>query len=203
MRHRHHRQQRGVDTLRCGAAGDRISDTAEPEHRRSVSEYQQPENPRGILQTAGVRDLLIETLNLPPPVAEKCLTLAGIRTADSSFVDKVRELNVQSALLDEGLTELDFVMTSVAQKHSGVIFADLSIARGFDYYTGTVYEGKLVDFPNYPSICSGGRYDNLVGAFSGQKLPGVGISIGLTRIFSKLLKEGLIPLGPKGPTDVL
>jgi len=152
---------------------------------------------------AGVRDLLIETLNLPPPVAEKCLTLAGIRTADSSFVDKVRELNVQSALLDEGLSELDFVMTSVAQKHSGVIFADLSIARGFDYYTGTVYEGKLTDFPNYPSICSGGRYDNLVGAFSGQKLPGVGISIGLTRIFSKLLKEGRIPLGPKGPTDVL
>ena len=95
---------------------------------------------------AGVRDLLVETLNLPPPVAEKCLTLAGIRTADSSFVDKVRELNVQSALLEEGLTELDFVMTSVAHKHSGVIFADLSIARGFDYYTGTVYEGKTGRF---------------------------------------------------------
>jgi histidyl-tRNA synthetase len=152
---------------------------------------------------AGVRDLLIETLDLPPPVAEKCLTLAAIRTTDSSFVDRVRKLNVQSALLEEGLAELDFVMTGVAHKHSGVIFADLSIARGFDYYTGTVYEGKLVDFPSYPSICSGGRYDNLVGAFSGQKLPGVGISIGLTRIFLKLLKEGLIPLGPKGPTDVL
>jgi histidyl-tRNA synthetase len=152
---------------------------------------------------ARVRDLLIETLDFPALVAEKCLTLANIKTTDSSFVDRVRELNVESSLLDEGLMELDFVMRSVAHQHSGVIFADLSIARGFDYYTGTVYEGKLIDFPNYPSICSGGRYDNLVGAFSGHKLPGVGISIGLTRIFSKLLKEGLIPLGPKGPTDVL
>jgi histidyl-tRNA synthetase len=155
------------------------------------------------MDAAGVRRLLIETSGLSADVAEKCLALAAIRTNDCSFEDRVRALNVRSALLDEGLAELKFVMDSIAHNHSGAIFADLSIARGFDYYTGTVYEGKLVDFPAYPSICSGGRYDNLVGAFSGKKLPGVGLSIGLTRIFSKLLREGRLQLGAKTPTDVL
>lgn len=151
----------------------------------------------------GVYKSLRDTLNLSDKVASACLKLASIRTPDASFVDAVRELNVSSPLLDEGLSELKFVIDNLAHIPPGVILADLSIARGFDYYTGTVYEGKFVDFPNFPSICSGGRYDNLTASYSRRRLPGVGMSIGLTRIFGKLLKEGLIPLGPKCPTDVM
>ena len=66
-----------------------------------------------------------------------------------------------------------------------------------------VYEAKFIDFPDYPSICAGGRYENLVGSFMRRKLPGVGISIGHTRIFTKLLKEGLLDVGRKTPTQVL
>ncbi|MEO5375295.1 MAG: histidine--tRNA ligase [Alphaproteobacteria bacterium] len=151
----------------------------------------------------GVRRGLVESLGLPGEVADSCLALAEIRTPDGGFVDRVRALGVRSELLDQGLDELRFVFDELSHIPHGVIMADLSIARGFDYYTGTVYEGKLRDFPTYPSICSGGRYDNLVGAYLRKNLPGVGMSIGLTRIFAKLLKEGLIPPGPKCPTEVM
>ncbi|MEV5170552.1 ATP phosphoribosyltransferase regulatory subunit [Streptomyces flaveolus] len=72
-----------------------------------------------------------------------------------------------------------------------------------DYYTGTVYEGKSKDWPNYGSICSGGRYENLAGSFIRRNLPGIGMSIGLTRISAKLLAEGLVTTGPSCPSDVL
>jgi len=94
-------------------------------------------------------------------------------------------------------------MLELAHREKGAVVADMSIARGFDYYTGTVYEGKLVDYPDFPTVCAGGRYDNLVGSYSRQKLPGVGISIGFSRIFSKLVKEGRIEIGAKCPTDVM
>lgn len=96
------------------------------------------------------------------------------------------------------------MLDSLADLPEGGICADLSIARGLDYYTGTVYEGKLLDYPTYGSICSGGRYENLAGTFIRRSLPGIGISIGLTRIFAKLLAEGLLPVdGPKSPSDLL
>ena len=80
---------------------------------------------------------------------------------------------------------------------------DLSIARGLDYYTGTVYETVLVDNPQIGSICSGGRYDDLAGTFTKQALPGVGISIGLTRLLSRLFDAGLLHADAKTPTQVL
>ena len=69
---------------------------------------------------------------------------------------------------------------------------DLTIARGLDYYTGTVYETQIKAHPEFGSVCSGGRYDNLTGYYTDKKLPGIGISIGLTRLFSQLLASGLI-----------
>ena len=69
---------------------------------------------------------------------------------------------------------------------------DLSIARGLDYYTGTVYETTINGHPEFGSVCSGGRYDNLTGYYTDKKLPGIGISIGLTRLFSQLRDNGLI-----------
>jgi histidyl-tRNA synthetase len=149
-----------------------------------------------------VRQLMIGTLNLPEPTADALLALAQIKSEGDGFVSSVRALGVSHPLLDQGLDELGRVMGDLADLGDGRVVADLSIARGLDYYTGTVYEGKLTEFPDYPTICSGGRYDDLVGAFLNRKLPGVGMSIGLTRIFAKMMKEGRIPLGPKGPTHV-
>ena len=84
-----------------------------------------------------------------------------------------------------------------------VYVVDLSIARGLDYYTGTVYETRLIDHPQIGSICSGGRYDDLAGTFTKQRLPGVGISIGLTRVLARLFDAGLVVPGPSTPASVL
>jgi histidyl-tRNA synthetase len=152
----------------------------------------------------GVRKALADGLSLAPEIAGKCVALAEIKTADDSFVERVRAFGASSEQLNAGLEELAFVMKELrAAGAAANVAADLSIARGFDYYTGTVYEGKLMDFPGYPSICSGGRYDNLVGSFSRQRLPGIGMSLGLTRLFSKLHKEGLLARGAASPAHVL
>jgi histidyl-tRNA synthetase len=151
----------------------------------------------------GVLSQLQEQLGLQKKLAERCLALGSICTADLSFRDQVRDLGVQSVLLEQGLDELQFVMGELSSMPRGVMLADLAIARGFDYYTGTVYEGKLSEFPSWGSVCSGGRYDNLAGSFINRQLPGVGISIGLTRLFTKLVAEQRIQVGPKSPTHVL
>ena len=151
----------------------------------------------------GVLTQLQNDLGLASEQAERCLALAAIRTTDDSFVARVRELGVSSDLLNEGLDELAFVLSALSDLPQGVVLADLAIARGFDYYTGTVYEGMLVDFPALGAICSGGRYDNLAGSFINRKLPGVGLSIGLTRLFAGLLHAQRLQPGPKSPTQVL
>ena len=142
-------------------------------------------------------------LALSREMALRCLALASIRTPDLSFVEHVQALGIESELLNEGLEELAFVMDALRMLPRGTLLADLSIARGFDYYTGTVYETKLLEFPTIGSICSGGRYEDLAGAFINRKLPGVGISLGLTRIFAKLIAEKRLRLGSKCPTQVL
>jgi histidyl-tRNA synthetase len=131
---------------------------------------------------------------------ERALAIGRIRTGDASFVEKVRALGVSHALLDQGLDELAFVMQNLRDVPA---VADLSIARGFDYYTGSIYEARLVDFPQIGSICSGGRYDDLAGSYINRKLPGVGISIGLTRLFAKLVGAGVVLGAGKSPTQVL
>ncbi|MYW01906.1 histidine--tRNA ligase [Streptomyces sp. SID3343] len=146
---------------------------------------------------------LSQDLKLDDAQVASCLKLAGIRGEDSSVVEEIRGLGVHSDLLAEGLSELAFVLDALADLPRGSVIADLSVARGLDYYTGTVYEGRFVEFPDFGSICSGGRYENLAGAFIRRALPGVGISIGLTRIFAKLAAEGRLPIGPKSPTQVL
>ena len=150
-----------------------------------------------------VLSLLRSDLALPREMALRCLAFANIRTADLSFVERVRALGVASDLLNEGLKELSFVIEALHTLPEGTLLADLSIARGFNYYTGTVYETRLLEFPTIGSICSGGRYENLAGAFINRKLPGVGISLGLTRLFAKLVAEKRLPVGPKCPTQVL
>ncbi|WP_043445086.1 histidine--tRNA ligase [Arthrobacter sp. L77] len=130
------------------------------------------------------------------------LELAGIRTADTSFVERVRGLGVTNELLEEGLEELRQVVGEASRRAPGRVVADLSIARGLDYYTGTVYETVLDGHEGLGSICSGGRYDAL--ARKGNRtFPGVGLSIGVTRIVSRILSQGFATVSRAVPTAVL
>jgi histidyl-tRNA synthetase len=106
--------------------------------------------------------------------------------------------------MKEGLEELIFVMDQLKHLPEGAVIADLSIVRGLDYYTGTVYETNLLDIPEFTSsVCSGGRYDDLASSYINKHLPGVGISIGFSRLFDVLYQNGHIKTGAKSPADVL
>lgn len=132
------------------------------------------------------------------------MKFAKIKTHDSSFIHKINELGiVPNELLQEGKRELEFVMNSLSHLPSGAVVADLSIVRGLDYYTGTVYETVFLDDPGYGSICSGGRYDDLAGNYINKHLPGVGISIGFSRLFDRLRQQGKLPVGRLSPADIL
>ncbi len=118
--------------------------------------------------------------------ARAALALAQISAPDESFVERVQALGVEHETLTEGLAELAAVMRVGAQHANGLMVADLKVARGLDYYTGTVYETQLIGSESYGSICSGGRYDAL--ASDGRSTyPGVGISIGLSRLLAKIM----------------
>jgi histidyl-tRNA synthetase len=118
--------------------------------------------------------------------ARAALALAQINAPDESFVERVQALGVQHETLTQGLAELAAVIRVGAEHASGLMVADLKVARGLDYYTGTVYETQLIGSESYGSICSGGRYDAL--ASDGRTTyPGVGISIGLSRLLAKIM----------------
>lgn len=134
--------------------------------------------------------------------AEQCLALAAIRTGDLSFVDRVRALGVEHPALDEGLTALADVISAGLENAPGVMVADLRVARGLDYYTGTVYETQLVGHESWGSFCSGGRYDTLA-SNAGSTYPGVGISIGVTRLLGLLIGKGLVTASRSTPACVL
>jgi histidyl-tRNA synthetase len=131
------------------------------------------------------------------------MALAAVQTPDASFRDEVKGLGVDHPMLDQGLDELAFVMDATAHLPAGSVWATLRIARGFDYYTGTVFEGQMTGHETLGSVCSGGRYDNLVGGDAAGRLPGVGASIGVTRILGRLFARGDLVTGPKSPTLAL
>jgi histidyl-tRNA synthetase len=149
-----------------------------------------------------VTELLVTTAGATEAQAKACLALAEIATEDTSFVDAVRALGVTDPLLDEGLDELVRVVEAAREYQPGLLVADLKIARGLDYYTGTVYETRMVGYERVGSICSGGRYDNL--ASSGDdRYPGVGISLGVTRMLGVLFGAGKLTATRSVPTCVL
>ena len=121
------------------------------------------------------------------------------------IIAKLKELNINNQNFNDGLNELKTVVEQAIA--FGVpadnIQIDLSITRGLDYYTGTVYETFFDDYPQFGSVCSGGRYDNLSSVFSNQKLPGVGISIGLTRLFDQLKDNNLLQFPALTPNKAL
>lgn len=151
---------------------------------------------------AKVAELLQSELGATPEQAEAALKLATIQTLDTSFVEQVRALGVEHPLLEEGLTELEQVVAAASLRAPGKVLADLSIARGLDYYTGTVVETVLVGHEQLGSICSGGRYESL--ATKGNRtFPGVGLSIGVTRLVSRILSQEFATASRSVPTAVL
>ena len=132
-----------------------------------------------------VLDLLIAA-GATAEQARATLALAEISAPDDSFVGRVQALGVEHETLTQGLAELAAVIRVGAEHAPGLVVADLKVARGLDYYTGTVYETQLIGLESYGSICSGGRYDAL--ASDGRTTyPGVGISIGLSRLLAKIM----------------
>lgn len=115
-----------------------------------------------------------------------------------------REIDSSNPTLQDGIKELSFVLDQLSHLPKDAVKADLSIVRGLDYYTGTVYETQLLDVRQFTgSVCSGGRYDDLAGNYINKHLPGVGISIGFTRLFDVLKAHGRIEPGQKSPADIL
>ena len=153
-----------------------------------------------------VRALLLEDCGLTEDQAAEILKFIAITGSNADVLAALEGYAGRHELFDQGLSELKTVTAYLAD--FGVpeenFAVDLTIARGLDYYTGTVYETTLLDHPEIGSVCSGGRYDNLAEYYTDRQLPGVGISIGLTRLFYVLGEQGMLnPDLPTAPADVL
>ena len=153
-----------------------------------------------------VEEILREDCGLTQEETEQILDFMAISGTNEQVLSALSGYRGRNEMFDQGLTELEAVTRNLAafgvpQENFGV---DLTIARGLDYYTGTVYETTLLDHPEIGSVCSGGRYDNLAGYYIDKALPGVGISIGLTRLFYVLDEQGLLnDKLPTAPADAL
>ena len=153
-----------------------------------------------------VRACLMDDVGLTAEQAEEIMRFISITGSNDQVLSALEGYRSRHELFDQGLDELTTVTRYLAAFGvPEVNFAvDLTIARGLDYYTGTVYETTLLDYPEIGSVCSGGRYDNLAEYYTDRQLPGVGISIGLTRLFYVLGEQGLLnPPLPTAPADVL
>ncbi len=153
-----------------------------------------------------VRDLLLSDCGLREDQAAEILKFIAITGSNAEVLAALEGYMGRHELFDTGLSELKTVVKYLAD--FGVpeenFAVDLTIARGLDYYTGTVYETTMLDHPEIGSICSGGRYDNLAEYYTDKQLPGVGISIGLTRLFYVLGEQGMLNGDlPTAPADVL
>ncbi|MBR6459359.1 MAG: histidine--tRNA ligase [Actinomycetaceae bacterium] len=149
-----------------------------------------------------VAELLAERVGASEEQARKALALADITGTDASVAESVLELGARSELLDEGLDELVRLIEGANDLIEGSLVADLRIARGLDYYTGSVFESTVIGHEDLGSVCSGGRYDAL--ASDGKKTyPGVGLSIGVSRLLSRVIGSGLVQASRKVPTCVL
>ena len=153
-----------------------------------------------------VKRILLEDCGLTGDQADEILRFIAITGSNAQVLSALEGYAGRNEMFDQGLSELKAVTVNLAA--FGVPEAnfavDLTIARGLDYYTGTVYETTLLDHPEIGSVCSGGRYDNLAGYYIDKALPGVGISSGLTRLFYVLDEQGLLnPALPSAPADAL
>ena len=147
----------------------------------------------------------LQDLNVSKEAISKIMNFIAIDGSSDEKIQKLKELNFASETFKIGVQELEYVVKNM--RLFGIpesnFKVDLTIARGLDYYTGTVYETFLNDYRELGSVCSGGRYENLAEYYTDKKLPGVGVSIGLTRLFYKLNELNLIKAEKKSVSDVL
>ena len=180
----------------------------------------------GFFESLGLRDKSVETLRLVDKLEklsreeltrefksiglddqqiERLFDFVSIDGSNSAIIDRLKSLKVESDMFTQGVSELETLISSL--RRMGVPESryrlDLKIARGLDYYTGTVYETVLDEHPEVGSVCSGGRFDDLAGLYTKTKLPGIGVSIGLTRLFYKLREAGIIEPRRQSPADVM
>ena len=153
-----------------------------------------------------VRTLLVDECGVSAESADEILKFIAITGGNEQVLAALESYRGRNEVFDEGLDQLNTVVKYLSA--FGVpaenFAVDLTIARGLDYYTGTVYETTLLDHPEIGSVCSGGRYDNLAEYYTDRKLPGVGISIGVTRLFYVLGEQGLLNSDIcTAPADVL
>ena len=148
-----------------------------------------------------IRELLL-TFEIAADKVDKILNFVSIK---KNVIAELEALKITNEIFVAGLSEIKEVLGYL--KDFGIpeenYFVDLTIARGLDYYTGTVYETVLNDYPQIGSVCSGGRYENLTSYYSDKKLLGVGVAIGLSRLFYQLVEAGLIKVEQATSADVL
>ena len=147
----------------------------------------------------------LEKINISKPIIEKIVEFLEIQGETNEKIEKIEKLNINNEKFKTGLEELKEVIKYIRlfKVPEENFMIDLTIARGLDYYTGTVYETTLNDYKQIGSVCSGGRYDNLAEYYTDKKFPGVGISIGLTRLFDKLIELDLIKNKKTSISDIL
>ena len=147
----------------------------------------------------------LQKLKVTQAAINTIINFIEIEGTSDEKIAKLKEFGIESEIFIQGVEELEYVVKymrlfGIAEENFKV---DLTIARGLDYYTGTVYETFLDDYRELGSVCSGGRYENLAEYYTDKKLPGVGVSIGLTRLFFKLNELNLVQATKKSIADVL
>lgn len=144
-------------------------------------------------------------MNLNDEQINTIINFITINGNNDEIICYLKQNNIDNEVYINGVNELETVIKYIRNfgLNESNFKIDLTIARGLDYYTGTVYETNLIKYPKLGSICSGGRYENLTGYYTDQKLPGIGISIGLTRLFSQLKEEKIIESDRNSLLDVL
>lgn len=136
---------------------------------------------------------------------DRIISFITLKGSNEEILNALKNDFCDNELFNLGVSELESVINDLNIRNipSDYYEIDLTIARGLDYYTGSVYETRLIDYPNIGSICSGGRYENLAEYYTQKKLPGVGISIGLTRLFSQLLEANIIKVDLLSSSDIM
>jgi len=136
----------------------------------------------------------LDNISCTPEQIDKLMNYLNTEGTPDKILKALASCNIKNETFQIGLTEMEELTKYLGFMNipASCWKIDLSIARGLDYYTGTVFETVLKKYPEFGSVCGGGRYDNLAEYFTEQKLPGVGVSIGLTRLFDQLNEKGLI-----------
>ncbi len=148
---------------------------------------------------------ILKEYNISEENVNKIINFITLGGTTSEKLNILKNNYCDNELFKEGVNELESVIIDLENRsiNSNNYMIDLTIARGLDYYTGTVYETILTEYPNIGSVCSGGRYENLAEYYTDKKLPGVGVSIGLTRLFYQLIESEIIKVNNISSSDLI